>query len=94
MLSNTEPPKEIKKDDSVKAKKQTFDFYWFKMEIEKDNGIIRKLYKTQGELNGDYLEQKYDCCSILHTDQGLMIVTICPKTMKVENKGNSKFYNI
>jgi len=73
---------------------QIFDYWWFKLEVDAKEGIIRKSYKTDGILNGDVLEQKYNCCAIFTTDKGMLVITICKKTMKIAAKTESKFYDI
>lgn len=64
------------------------------MNIDKESGLMTKSFKTEGELNGDVLTQKYDCCAILTTNKGQMVVSICPKTMQFKGKNDTLWYNI
>jgi len=62
--------------------------------VDRKEGTVVKKFKTDGVLNGDVLTQKFDCCAILSTDVGSMIITICPKTMQFAGKDVKKWFNV
>lgn len=66
------------------------EHYWYKIEKNKNNKKVKKIFKSFGSPNGDVLESEPGCCAVFTSTRSQMIIEWCQKTMRYKI-GNKKW---
>jgi len=79
-------PAEASSNNNKAESKSIAEYYWYKLELEKEKGIERKLFKSKGQLNGDVLEYQYNCCALFNSKSSGLLIHFCKDYIKIQSK--------